>query len=353
MIRYVWQAASSAVHRVVDLPVPLARNHFRGVMSLALDGEPLGPVFEVQVVNVDGLLADVRSELEEVGIRLVCAVDECVGVARRHAWAIVVGEGEAVFPIAGHALDAQQMLASAGEPLSETEGIDGLPDVVPGVGVEVAATEGDASLHGKVDLVGRRFPGGVVLNNALQPAAFHRTHLPPVQADDVLAAFRNGHLHVCEREVAIVNMVGTCEERVTPLVVEGFVTTTRKMNHGAFGIVVGPSDREAEHFGVGLQRGEKHRHPPVPVLAAEAVDIVITREQNDRSALLRQFPPACQQIDSLLKYQFVVMSGAYEVGLFLVGFQRVLGGNQDGILIMQYVLSLDACNCQKRSQESA
>ena len=54
-------------------------------MPLALDGEPLGPVFEVQVINIDGLLADVRSELEEVGIRLVCAVDECVGVARRQS----------------------------------------------------------------------------------------------------------------------------------------------------------------------------------------------------------------------------------------------------------------------------
>ncbi len=125
------------------------------------------------------------------------------------------------------------------------------------------------------------------------------------------------------------------------------------MDHRAFRVVVGPSDREAEHFGVGLERGKKHRHPPVPVLAAEAVDIVITREQDDRSALLCQFPPACQQVNGFLKYQFVVMSGAYEVGLFLIGFQRVLGGNQGGILIMQYVLSLDTCNCQKRSQESA
>ena len=194
VVSHVGQAGATTVHRVVDLSVPLIWYCLCCIVSFSLDGEPLGPVFKVQVLDDDGLLANVGSKLEEVSISLVRAVNERVGVARGPVGRIVVPKSETVFPIACHTFDAEQVLASTRESLAKAECIDSFPHVIPGVGIEIATTQGDAALYGKVNLVSRSIPCGVVFYDALHSAALHRAHLSAIQAYDVLLTARQGYL---------------------------------------------------------------------------------------------------------------------------------------------------------------
>ena len=78
VVSHVGQAGAATVHRVVDLSVPLIWYYLCCIVPFSLDGEPLRPVFKVQVLDDDGLLANVGSKLEKVGISFIRAVNERV-----------------------------------------------------------------------------------------------------------------------------------------------------------------------------------------------------------------------------------------------------------------------------------